>query len=113
MIQSLLPGLVFSLVFFTFPWWTPLLQASSYDQKGNIYRLPIAGSIDEDGVSIRGQEVKVDLAWGAYTHYRHAGDFVLLYQNKNCFNIFTRSLFEAAEWERFLKILEARFPKAR
>lgn len=109
--KTLFPGIVFPFVLFTFPWWMPYLQSAGYDQKGNIYRTPIEGVIDESGIAINGQEVKASFQWKAYTHYRKSGDVVMLYQGKNCFHIFTRALFREEDWAQFLKVVEERISK--
>ena len=106
------PSIIFPLVFLTFPWWIVSLQAASFDQKGNIYRSPINGLIDETGVSINGQETKSHTLWKAYTHYKKNDTLVLLYQGKSCFNIFTSNLFENPEdWEKFLGELNLKVGK--
>jgi len=111
-LQYFFPSIIFPLVFLTFPWWTIYLQAASYNQKGNIYRTPINGLIDDTGISINGQVVKSNFLWKAFTHYKTTDEMVLLYQGKSCFNIFTASLFSNKdEWEKFQNELKVRINK--
>lgn len=106
-LSALFPGIVFPFIFLTFPWWIPLLQVSNYNNAANIYRAPVQGAIDDSGITINGQNTKVNFLWGAYTHFVKKGDLVLVYQNKNSFNIFTQSMFSsAADWEAFIRLLE-------
>ena len=104
---SLLLGFVGFAVFSTFPWWIPYLQASSYNQKGNIYRNNIYGVVDDHGITVNSAELKTNFQWSVYSNYKIAKDLVLLYQGKNCFNMFKQSMFsDQGEWEKFLALVE-------
>lgn len=112
--SSMLPGLLVSLVFLSYPWWIPYLQASSYSSPGNIYRAPVKGVIDDIGITMNSETIKTNTLWKAYSHFKHADGMVLLYQGKNNFNIFTREMFDSDEdWKLFLDTLEDRFGRDR
>jgi hypothetical protein len=107
LVPSLLPGIIFPLVSLSFPWWMIFIQATSYDQKGNIYRNPVNGQIDEDGVTMIGSGIKSQFCWNVFTSYKLQGSMLLLYQGKSCFNIFTSSLFaDEEDWNKFQKIVK-------
>jgi len=109
--QSMLPAFAFSLIFFTFPWWIPYLQASAYNQQGNIYRNPIEGFVDDNGITIAGRNHKVETRWSAISHFRRSGNMILLYQGKSGFNILTKSLFTEADWAEFIRVIEEKLKK--
>jgi hypothetical protein len=93
----------------TFPWWVPYLQLNSYANKSNIYHSQINGVIDETGITINGKDAKSSFLWSAFTHYNKTNDLMLVYQSKNCFNIFTRSLFSTKEdWDKFEDLVKQR-----
>lgn len=103
--QAFLPGMVFSLVLLTSPWWMIQLQASSYSQKGNIYHAPVHGVIDETGILIEGENVQAKTKWEAYTHYKKAPGMVLLYQGKNSLHIFTKVMFSETDWDLLAQVV--------
>jgi hypothetical protein len=103
LLPSLLPGLVVFLVIVTYPWWIPYLQLSSFDQKGNIYRNNIFGTIDDAGVTINSAEIKADFQWNVFVDYKLSKDLFMLYQSKNCLNLFKPNMFSNQdEWEKFI-----------
>ncbi|PKO14416.1 MAG: hypothetical protein CVU39_14270 [Chloroflexi bacterium HGW-Chloroflexi-10] len=53
-LQYAFPGGLIPLVAMTFPWWSPYLQLSAYDQPGNIYLSNVFGLIDENRITING-----------------------------------------------------------
>jgi hypothetical protein len=100
---SLFPGLAVFLVIVTYPWWIPYLQLSSFDQKGNIYRNNVFGTIDETGLSINSAEINANFQWKVFVDYKLSKDILMLYQSKNCFNLFKPSMFSTQEeWDRFV-----------
>lgn len=104
-VSYMLPVVVVSIVFFTFPWWLPYVQLSSYDQKGNIYRKEVFGIITEDGISINNSEIKANLQWSIYTNYKLDKDIFLLFQGKHGFNAFKPNMFKSQdEWNNFINI---------
>ena len=103
------PGGLIPLLAMTFPWWSPYLQLSAYDQKGNIYRNNIFGLIDEKEITINGGDVKVSIQWKVFTRHELSNNMLLLFQGKNCFNIFTRDMFSSeSEWEGFISLIKTR-----
>jgi hypothetical protein len=103
LLPSLLPGLVVFLIIVTFPWWIPYLQLSSFDQKGNIYRNNVFGMIDDTGITINSAEIKANFQWNVFVDYKISKDIFMLYQSKNCFNMFKPSMFSNQdEWEKFI-----------
>lgn len=101
----MLPVILVSIGFFTFPWWLPYVQLSSYDQKGNIYRQEVSGTITEDGISINNSEIKANLQWSIYTNYKLDKDIFLLYQGKHGFNVFESNMFKSQdEWKNFIDL---------
>ena len=108
----LLPALVFSTVFLTFPLWLPEIQASSYNQPGNVFREGLRGTITNSEITIQTAKGNSSTIWTAFTHYKSTENIIMLYQNKNCFNIFTQSMFANAEdWNAFLGEITGRLPK--
>jgi hypothetical protein len=109
---SLLPVLVFPTVFLTFPLWLPEIQASSYNQPGNIFREGLLGTITDSEIAIQTAKGNSSTFWTAFTHYKSTENIIMLYQNKNCFNIFTQSMFASAEdWNTFCGEVARRLPK--
>lgn len=101
--QTYLPPLVVPIIFMSFPWWFVRIQASAYGQKGNLYRSGIQGVADDNGISIAGPDIKVEVPWKAYTHSKQNEEMILLYQGKNSFHIFTSGLFrDTDDWMHFL-----------
>jgi hypothetical protein len=99
------PGALIPLGAMTFPWWAPYLQLSAYDQKGNIYRNNVFGLIDDAGFTIKSTDVNVSFQWSAFENCILSNDLFMLYQSKNCFNIFTPSMFSNQdEWEKFVSL---------
>jgi hypothetical protein len=106
------PVVVFLVAFLTFPWWTPYIQVSSYNQPGNTYRNNIFGTIDETGISISSGTVKASFQWSTYIHYRITDEVILLYQGKNRINIFTKSMFPGPEdWDKFVVMIKEKIIK--
>lgn len=102
-----LPGGLFPIIALTFPWWLPYLQLSVYDQPGNIYRNNVFGVITENEITINGSNQKSTFPWQAFTKYKIADDILLLFQGKNCMNIFTKSMFTSqTDWEAFISLIK-------
>lgn len=103
------PGILIPLFVLTFPWWMPYLQVTSYNQPGNIYRNNVFGLINDDEITISSGLVKSSSQWNAYTSWRIKDEILLLYQGKNCFNIFTRAMFASQdEWNNFLSLIKSK-----
>ncbi|TLM98910.1 YcxB family protein [bacterium] len=112
MATSLLPGLIFPIVLLTFPLWLPEIQASSYNQPGNVFREGLRGTITDSEIAIQTAKGNSSTFWTAFTHYKSTENIIMLYQNKNCFNIFTQSMFANTEdWKAFLGEVTRRLPK--
>ena len=100
---SQLPILLFVLVIISFPWWVPYLQLSSITRKGSIYRNTVFGNIDDSGITINSDDIKMSFTWNVFVKWKISKDIFMLYQSKNCFNLFTLSMFtNRDEWERFI-----------
>lgn len=109
MTGALLPGFAFPLIFLSVPWWIPYLQASSFDQPNNIYRSEVTGVIDDNGLTINGQNVHASFQLSAYTRARRVGEMLVLYQGSSCFNVFTPAMFAGeGDWQRFVTLAESR-----
>jgi hypothetical protein len=105
--QYMFPGYLFILIIGTFPWWAPYLQWLSYNQKGNIYRNDVHGIISETGINIQGEGVEVSFQWNRFVDYKISEDVLLLYQGKNCFNMFHRKMFsDHDEWIKFISLVK-------
>jgi len=99
------PGFLGMLVFLSFPWWLPYLQLSSFDKEGNFYKNNVLGLINETGITLKGGAISSHVQWSAYTFFRSTSEILLLYQGKNAFSIFTRSMFSTqADWENFISL---------
>jgi hypothetical protein len=108
-LQYAFPGGLIPLAAMTFPWWSPYLQLSAYDQQGNIYRNNIFGLIDENGITINGSNIKGNFPWKAFIKYEISNDFLLLYQGKNNFNIFTKNMFSnQSDWDNFISLIKTK-----
>ena len=107
--QYAFPGGLIPLVAMTFPWWSPYLQLSTYDQAGSLYRNNIFGLIDENGITINSVDVKINFQWKAVVKYVLSADILLLYQGKNYFSIFTKSMFRNQnDWEGFISLIKTK-----
>ena len=63
--------------------------------------------IDDHGITVNSAEIKTNFQWSVYSNYKIARNLVLLYQGKNCFNLFKPSMFsDQDEWEKFLTLVE-------
>jgi hypothetical protein len=112
--SAFLPGMVFLVVILSSPWWTVALQAGSYNKKENIYHAPIRGFINDYEITVSAENSHANILWSAFTHYKKADGLILLYQGKNSFNIFTKSMFQnEADWNQLLEVLQTRFPKVK
>jgi hypothetical protein len=86
----------------TFPRWVPFLQLSAYNQKGNIYRNNVFGSVNDTGITINSSEINVSFQWSVFDNYRDSKDILILYQGKSYFYWFIPSMFSnLEEWEKF------------
>ena len=105
--EYMFPGYLIILVVLTSPWWSPYPQWLSYNQKGNIYRNNVHGTVNETGINIQGEGVEVSFQWNRFVDYKISEDMLLLYQGKNCFNMFHRNLFsDQEEWIEFISLVK-------
>lgn len=99
------------LGFLLFPWWMPYLQLTSFNQKTNIYRREVFGTIDDRELTISNGEVRAGFQWSAFTGYKMDKDLLLLRQGKYGFNAFKPSMFSNDhDWEEFVSMVRSRIP---
>lgn len=99
------------VVFLLFPWWLPYLQSTSYNQKTNIYRSEVFGTINDKELTISNHEVRAAFQWSVFTGYKLDKDLLLLRQGKYAFNAFKPSMFSCnREWEEFIAIIKNKLP---
>lgn len=104
-LRYLLPGILFFVGVFSFPWWFPYVQLRSFDRKGNVYRSEVSGTITDTTISIIGEGVEAIFQWSAYDDYKLDKDLLLLYQGKNSFHVFKAAMFSSPnEWETFIRL---------
>ena len=96
-------GALILLLATTFPLWTSLLQLSSHNQKGNIYRSNVFGSINDAGITINNAEINISFQWSAFDNHRDTKGILMLYQGKSYFYWFIPSMFSnPEEWQNFV-----------
>ena len=92
------------------PWWLPYLQTMRFNPNNPLLK-PLTGQISDEGMSLHGYQFNSTIKWESFTHYKKAGDVVLLYQGSNAFNFLARSLFESdADWEACVSIVAKYLP---
>jgi hypothetical protein len=97
--------------FLLFPWWMPYLQSTSYNQKTNIYRSEVFGTIDDREITISNGEVRAGFQWSAFTTYKMGKDLLLLRQGKYGFNAFKPNMFSNDhDWEEFVAMTKSKIP---
>jgi hypothetical protein len=105
-VQSILgggPTMLIPLAILLYPWWLPYLSLTAYNQKPNIYRSEVFGTIGEQELTISNGEVRAAFQWSAYTGYKLNKDLFILRQGKYGFSAFKPSMFRSLqEWERFV-----------
>ncbi len=100
-------ALLFTIGVLSSPWWAPYLQLSSYNQKANIYRSEVYGTVGEEEITIDNGEVTAVFQWSAYTDFKIEKDLLLLFQGKQAFNPFKEEMFaDESEWERFISVVK-------
>jgi len=93
--------------------WLPFLYARRTNRAGSVYRYPIHGTADENGITVEYEEKKAELAWSAFTRYKIFDEMVLLYRGKSGMNIFTLGLFVGQqEWQNFKELVETKISKS-
>ncbi len=108
---SYLPLLLLVLIVLAAPYYQPFLSARSAEKPGSLYRHPIRGVIDENGITTDNGETHIETPWDSYTHYKQAKEMLMLYKGRYCVNIFTPSLFaDRQTWESFLAAVRERLP---
>jgi hypothetical protein len=106
LLSAMLPGLIFMMVFLSFPWWVPYVQANAMTKNG-IYSQQVSGIISDEEVTINGAGSKSTFEWSAYSGYKMKDDLILLYQGKNNFNIFPKAFFHREEdWDEFVRFVK-------
>lgn len=110
--RYLVPGGIFIIAICTVSFWLPEIQAASFNRPDNIFREGLSGTINDEGIFVQTSKGNSNIFWNAYTGYKQTRDLILLYQNKNCFNIFTRGMFSGAgDWELFCGEIAGRLKK--
>ena len=108
-----MPGVVLYVLGSTgYFWLYPYLVGKALFEDGNVSNGRVSGEIDTIGITIRNKNIDASILWPAFTHYKIRGDMVLLYQGKNCFNPFKKSLFiTEGDWGHFLQTITQRIGK--
>ncbi len=105
-VQSILgggPTMLIPVAIMLYPWWMPYLSLMAYNQKTNIYRSEVFGTIGEQELTISNGEVRAAFQWKVYSGYKLDKDLFLLRQGKYGFNAFKPSMFTNLEdWKRFV-----------
>ena len=105
------PTALIPIGFLSFPWWMPYLQSTSYNQKPNIYRSEVFGTIDEREITISNGEVRAVFQWSAFTGYKMEKELFLLRQGKYGFNAFKPTMFSKnQDWEQFVAMAKSKIP---
>lgn len=108
---SYLPFIVFVLIVLSAPYYQPFLSARAAEKPGSLYRNPIRGVVDENGVTTDNGEMHTENPWDGYTRYKQAREMILLYKGKYCVNIFTPALFASRQdWDAFVGLVRERLP---
>jgi hypothetical protein len=93
--------------------WLPFLYVRRTDRAGSVYRFPIQGSADENGLTVGNGEIKVEYGWSDFSGYKFFDEMVLLYRGKRGMNIFTLDLFASPqEWQNFKELVKAKISKS-
>jgi hypothetical protein len=107
--QIILIGWILPIAILSRPWWTPYTFAGSANREGNIYHGPINGIVNDTGISLVGAKSSHHYNWSAFIAFKETEDIVLLYQSKNCFNLFSKRLFSTDnEWQQFRSLSRQR-----
>jgi hypothetical protein len=78
----------------------------AYKNPQNFYLHPFEGQATEENICFNNYQMNMNFLWSSFIQYYVKGNMVLLYQNKNCFNILTRSQFaNEADWLAFLELV--------
>ena len=89
--------------------WLPFLYARRTDRAGSIYRLPIRGAADENGITVENDEIKIEYAWSGFIRYKTFDKMVLLYRSKSGMIILTLDLFASQpEWQNFKDLVKTK-----
>jgi hypothetical protein len=89
--------------------WLPFLYARRTDRAGSIYRLPIRGTADENGITLENDEIKIEPVWSTFTRYKIFDEMVLLYRGKSGMIILTLDLFASQpEWQNFTDLVKTK-----
>ena len=93
--------------------WLPFLYAQRTNRAGSIYRYPIRGTADENGITVENGEVKADFVWSAFTRYKIFDEMLLLYRGQRGMNIFTLGLFASQpDWQNFKELVQTRISRS-
>ena len=94
--------------------WLPFLYARRTDRAGSIYRFPIQGTADENGITVENDEIKIEpVVWSAFTRYKIFDEMVLLYRGKSGMIILTLDLFASKqEWQNFKDLVKTKISKS-
>jgi hypothetical protein len=102
-----MPGVVLYVLGSTgYFWLYPYLVGKAMFADGNVSGGPVSGEIDGNGITVCNNNINASVLWAAFTGYKIRGDMVLLYQGKNSFNPFKKSLFVTeGDWGHFLQTI--------
>jgi len=106
----LVPTFLFLLIVTT-PLFLPRINARNLINNTE-FRFEFSGSITDQSVSIITQQSNSEIKWGIFKYYSQIDETILLYQTKNCFNIFPKRFFRSDEdWITFEKYVKGNIPK--
>ena len=92
------------------PWWLPYLFLKSvYNQKNNIYRHEVFGTVGESEIAINNHEISSAFAWKLYPMYKLDKDLLLLYQDIRFMHVFKPNMFNSNnDWEKFISLVKSK-----
>lgn len=74
----------------------------------------LKGTASEDGLAMARADAAVNYKWQIYERARVSDSVVLLYAQKNLWNMFPRNLFASdADWQAFIGLVKAHVPPDR
>jgi hypothetical protein len=92
--------------------WLPFLYARRTNRAGSIYRYPIQGTADENGITVENCEIQTESVWSAFTRYKIFNEMVLLFRGKSGMIIFTLDLFVSEpEWQNFKVLVKTKMSR--
>jgi hypothetical protein len=108
-ISLILPNLFF-LTFFAMPFWMPYVNVAQ-TMKNPDYSSPVFGQITNESIKIVMKQANSEAKWTLHKKFIQKKEFVLIYQQNNCFNVFPRHFFHReADWQAFLNLMKNNIP---